>query len=389
MGLFCLADARRAGAYIETSRKTAIPKVSVSRPRIYLDHAATTPVLPQAREALVDALERWANPSSPHAEGRRAKAALEDARARIKAALGWNGDLIFTATASEAAALAFRRCREQGPKPAISTVEHDAIRAQVPTGEGWNLEVGRDGLLSPEGLSTWLHMAPGGLVAVQHANSETGIVQPIAQIGEAVDAAGSFLLVDCAQSAGKLPLPPADLLIVSSSKVGGPPGAAALLVRDLKLLVPTGGQEKGYRRGTENLPAIVGWAAALEAQAWDFDRLNRLRARLDIKLRAQGAEIVGADAGRLPTIGAYAMPGLSAMAQLVRFDALGFAVSAGSACSSGKVKTSHVLEALRAPADFAEKVIRVSFGPSTSEAEVDAFAEAWASLAHEAKARAA
>jgi cysteine desulfurase len=389
MGLFCLADARRAGAYIEASRKTAIPKVSVSRPRIYLDHAATTPVLPQARAAMVDALERWANPSSPHAEGRKAKAALEDARARIKAALGWNGELIFTATASEAAALAFRRCREQGPKPAISTVEHDAIRAQAPTGEGWNLEVGPTGLLSPEGLSSWLHIAPGGLVAVQHANSETGIVQPIAQIGEAVDAAGSFLLVDCAQSAGKLPLPPADLLIVSSSKVGGPPGAAALLVRDLKLLVPTGGQEKGYRRGTENLPAIMGWAAALEAQAWNFDRLNRLRARLDVKLAAEGAEIVGAEAGRLPTIGAYAMPELSAMAQLVCFDALGFAVSAGSACSSGKVKTSHVLEALGAAPEFADKVIRVSFGPSTSEAEVDAFAAAWASLANEAKARAA
>lgn len=361
----------------------------MSRPRIYLDHAATTPVLPQARAAMVDALGCWANPSSPHAEGRKAKVALGDARARIKAALGWNGDLIFTATASEAAALAFRRCREHGPKPAISRVEHDAIRAQVPKGEGWNLEVGPTGLLSPEGLSTWLHMAPGGLVAVQHANSETGIVQPIAQIGEAVDAAGSFLLVDCAQSAGKLPLPPADLLIVSSSKIGGPPGAAALLVRDLKLLVPTGGQEKGYRRGTENLPAILGWAAALEAQAWDFDRLNRLRARLDVKLAAEGAEIVGREAGRLPTIGAYAMPELSAMAQLVRFDALGFAVSAGSACSSGKVKTSHVLEALGAPPEFAEKVIRVSFGPSTSEAEVDAFAAAWASLAHEAKARAA
>ncbi len=338
---------------------------------------------------MAEALERWANPSSPHAEGRAAKAALEDARARIKAALGWTGDLIFTATASEAAALAFRRCHEVGPKPALTTVEHDAIRSQVPEGEGWNLFVGEDGILPPESLSQWLHIAPRGLVAVQHANSETGIVQPIAQIGEAVDAAGSFLLVDCAQSAGKIPLPPADLLIVSSSKVGGPPGAAALLVRDLKLLVPTGGQEKGYRRGTENLPAILGWAAALEAKAWDLERLLRLRARLDVKLMCEGAEIIGHDVARLPTIGAYAMNHMSAMAQLVRFDALGFAVSAGSACSSGKVKTSHVLAALGAPPEFAEKVIRVSFGPDTSEAEVDAFVKAWVSLATEAKARAA
>ncbi|UUR08549.1 cysteine desulfurase family protein [Sphingomonas glaciei] len=361
----------------------------MSRPRIYLDHAATTPVLPQARAAMAEALERWANPSSPHAEGRAAKAALEDARRRIKAALGWSGDLIFTATASEAAALAFRRCHEVGPKPALSTVEHDAIRSQVPEGEGWNLHVDENGLLAPDGLSTWLHLGGRGLIAVQHANSETGVVQPIAQIGEAVDAAGSFLLVDCAQSAGKLPMPPADLIIVSSSKVGGPPGAAALLVRDLKLLVPTGGQERGYRRGTENLPAILGWAAALEADAWDFDRLNRLRARLDVRLMCEGAEIVGQGAGRLPTIGAYAMEHMSAMAQLVQFDALGFAVSAGSACSSGKVKTSHVLAAMGAPPEFADKVIRVSFGPTTSEAEVDAFANAWTSLAASSKARAA
>ncbi len=359
------------------------------RSRIYLDHAATTPVLPQARAAVAEALERWANPSSPHAEGRAAKAALEGARARIKAALGWTGDLIFTATASEAAALAFRRCHEVGPRPALSTVEHDAVLTQVPEGEGFNLWVEKNGLVSPEALTTWLKLAPGGLLAIQHANSETGIVQRIAEISEVVDLAGSYLLVDCAQSAGKLPLPPADLLIVSSSKVGGPPGVAALLVRDLKLLVPSGGQEKGYRRGTENLPAILGWAAALEAQAWDFDRLNRLRARLDVKLMAEGANVLGLGVGRLPTIGAYAMEHMSAMAQLVRFDALGFAVSAGSACSSGKVKTSHVLAALEVPTDVADKVIRVSFGPSTSEAEVDAFAAAWASLAAEARSRAA
>jgi cysteine desulfurase len=243
----------------------------------------------------------------------------------------------------------------------------------------------------PEALTEWLRIAPGGLLAVQHANSETGIVQPIADICEVVDAVGSYLLVDCAQSAGKLPLPPADLIIASSSKIGGPPGAAALLVRDLKLLVPTGGQERGYRRGTENLPAILGWAAALEANAWDLDRLNRLRARLDVKLMCEGANVIGLETnvGRLPTIGAYAMEHMSAMAQLVRLDALGFAVSAGSACSSGKVKTSHVLAAMGAPADFADKVIRVSFGPATSEAEVDAFADAWTSIAADAKARAA
>ncbi|GAA4016208.1 cysteine desulfurase family protein [Sphingomonas swuensis] len=361
----------------------------MSASRIYLDHAATTPVLPEARAAVAEALGRWANPSSPHADGRAAKAALEDARARIKAALGWTGDLIFTATATEAADLAFARCRQQGPKPALTTVEHDAIRTQVAEGEGFDLQVGSDGLLAPEALSSWLRMIPGGLVAVQHANSETGVIQNIAAISEVVDLAGSYLLVDCAQTAGKLALPPADLLIVSSSKVGGPPGAAALLVRDLKLLVPSGGQERGYRRGTENLPAILGWAAALEARAWDMDRLGYLRGKLDSRLLLNGARLVSGIIGRIPTIGAYAMDGMSAMAQLVRLDSLGFSVSAGSACSSGKTKTSHVLAAMGMDPDVADKVIRVSFGPSTSENDVDRFAEAWSALAAEARARAA
>lgn len=364
--------------------------------RIYLDHAATTPVLPAARSAMVEALERWANPSSPHGEGRAARAALNDARRRIAAALGWNGELIFTATATEAAALAFARCWRQGPKPALSTVEHDAVRAQAPEEERWNLPVGGDGLLHPASLSEWLHLAPGGLVAVQHCNSETGVIQPIAAIGEAVDAAGSYLLVDCAQSAGKIPLPPADLLIVSSSKVGGPPGAAALLVRDLGLLVPTGGQERGYRRGTENLPAILGWAAALEAQAWDLQQLFWLRIELEGRLAAHGGvpicggEVIEInDPMRSPAIGAYYMPGMSAMAQLVRLDSMGFAVSAGSACSSGSNRPSHVMNALGLDPAFAGNVIRVSFGPNTTIEDVMTFADAWIALAEEARARAA
>jgi cysteine desulfurase len=361
----------------------------VSRQRIYLDHAATTPVLPEACAAMMDACERWANPSSPHREGRAAKAALEDARARIKAALGWTGDLIFTATASEAAALAFRRCHQVAPRPALTTVEHEAIRSQVPEGEGFNLLVDGDGRLEPHALTSWLKLAPGGMLAIQHVNSETGVTQAIAEISEVVDLAGSYLLVDCAQSAGKLPLPPADLLIASASKIGGPPGAAALLVRDLKLLVPSGGQERGYRRGTENLPAIMGWAAALEAQAWDYDRAVSLRVRLDERLMRAGAIVLAAGQPRSAWIGTYVMPGLSAMAQLVRFDGLGFAVSAGSACSSGANKVSHVLTAMGLERDLIDRTIRVSFGPSTSEQDIDAFAQAWEALASEARSRAA
>lgn len=361
----------------------------MTRPRIYLDHAATTPVLPEARAAVAEALEGWANPSSPHREGRAAKAALEGARSRIKAALGWTGDLIFTATASEAAALAFQLGRQNGARPALSAVEHDAIRAQVGQEPGCELPVAADGKLVPEALADWLGTAPGGLVAVQHVNSESGIVQPLAEIGEAVRAAGSSLLVDCAQSAGKLPPPQADLLIASSSKVGGPPGAAALLVRDLKLLVPTGGQERGYRRGTENLPAILGWAAALEAKAWDLDRLAALRRRLEQRLMDCGARALGRTDDRVPTIASYAMGGMSAMALLIRLDSLGFAVSAGSACSSGKTKTSHVLSAMGLPPEQAGEFIRVSFGPHTSVGEVDLFADAWSSLQQEVNSRAA
>jgi cysteine desulfurase len=357
--------------------------------RINLDHAATTPILPEAREAMAAAMDAWANPSSPHADGRKARALLEQAREEVRAALGWNGEVIFTSTASEAAALAFRRCHQQGPKPALSTVEHDAIRAQVPEGEGFNLAVGPNGLVDPEMLATWLRLAPGGLVAIQHCNSESGVLQPIEQISEVVDLAGSYMLVDCAQSAGKYPLPPADLLIVSSSKVGGPPGAAALLVQDLKLLVPAGGQERGYRRGTENLPAIAGFAAALSAQAWDMTAMAELRAALEERLWRHGVTTVCGGSPRSAAIGAYAMPGLSAMAQLVRLDSMGFSVSAGSACSSGTTKASHVLDALKLEPDVAANTIRVSFGPHTSMDEVMAFADAWIMLAGEAAARAA
>jgi cysteine desulfurase len=366
----------------------------MARERIYLDHAATTPVLPAARAAMAEALERWANPSSPHADGRAAHAALEDGRERIKRALGWTGELIFTSSATEAAALAFRRCWLEGPKPIISTVEHDAIRRQAPETERAAVGVGPDGLVDPEQLAFWLRLMPGGLVAVQHCNSETGVVQPIPDIIEAVDAAGSFLLVDCAQSAGKLPLPPADMIIVSAHKFGGPPGVGALLVRDLKLLVPQGGQERGYRGGTENLPAILGFAAALEAdpvglEAGYMKKQLANRLLLETRLADQGAMTVCDNSFRSPFVGSYYMPGMSAVAQLVRFDAMGISVSAGSACSSGTTKPSHVMEALKLDPAFCANVIRVSFGKDTSEADVMTFCEAWAELAAEARSRAA
>ena len=185
------------------------------------------------------------------------------------------------------------------------------------------------------------------------------------------------LFADCSQSAGKMPLPDADLIAVSAHKLGGPPGIGALLLRDLSLLTPSGGQEKGYRGGTQNLPAAAGFAVALEQDFGWLEKAARLRAMLDSEIAGAGGEVVAADSARLPTIASYRMPGKSSQAQLVRLDMAGIAVSAGSACSSGTIKPSHVLTAMGWDAQAAGEVVRVSFGPQTSEADVQRFVRAW------------
>jgi cysteine desulfurase len=350
----------------------------MSQPRIYLDHAATTPVWPEARAAMAAALEGWYNPSSPHAEGRKARAALEQARAQIAEALDWDGAIIFTSGASEALAIALQRAHA-GPR-FVSAVEHDAVFRGAP--DAPRLPVDSGGLVMLDGLD-----AVRPLVAVQQANNETGILQPLESIAEQVRALGGLLLADCAQSTGKLALPAADFIAFSAHKFGGSPGVGALLVRDLALLEPIGGQEQGYRQGTENVPAIIGMAAALAADRGWVEHAVVLRARLEQALSAAGAEIVGEGSPRIPTIGSYRMPGVPSNVQLVQFDMAGIAVSAGSACSSGTLKRGHVLAAMGWGEGRASEVVRVSFGRDTTEAEVDRFAAQWAQLA--AKQRAA
>ncbi len=335
----------------------------------YLDHAATTPLLPAAAEAMAHGFARWANPSSPHRSGRAARAALEDARARIAAALGWSGEVILTSGASEALALAIGRA--QTPLVAVSSVEHEAGLRHA--GDAARLPVDRAGLVQAG------EIAAGGLVAIQHVNNETGVIQPIAQLTAWVRDGGGVLLADCAQSAGKLALPDADLIAISAHKFGGPIGIGALLVRDWALLRPTGGQERGYRGGTENLPGALAMAAALEAGRDWLDHAAALRARLEAGILAGGGSVIGADSPRIATIGAYRLPGLSANAQLIRLDAQGIAVSAGSACSSGSLRTSHVLTAMGI--DGAGEVIRVSIGRETTAADIDRFVAAWQALA--------
>ena len=336
--------------------------------RIYLDHAATSPLRPEARAAMEQGFDLWANPSSPHAEGRKAKSALEDARERVKAALGLvqrdkTFELIFTSGASEALTIGLQQAKvgeKRIERRIVSAVEHDAVFRAAP-----DAQVFSDDIVLDERT----------ILAVQHVNSETGVINPVAQMAETVKPTGALLLSDCSQSAGKIVLPEADMLVISAHKFGGPIGIGALLVRDYNLLKPIGGHERGYRQGTENLPGAMGMAAALEAGDWQTTPQQR----------AEFAQALSADrltlGDQVDYIAALTHPSMSAQALLIRLDAAGFAVSAGSACSSGTLKKSRVLDAFGVSDDVAARTIRVSIGWSTTADDLEQFAEAWASLA--------
>ncbi|WBH16652.1 cysteine desulfurase family protein [Sphingomonas radiodurans] len=387
--------------------------------RLYLDHAATTPMTAAARDAVARGMANWANPSSPHAEGRAARAALENARAATGGAYGWRHEVLFTSGASESLGIALGRA--VAGRRVISAVEHDAVmRAageaadMVPVhGDGAiSLERLRETLTSPPfvtsevegqasgtslvadastslGTNVGRGQSNGGrpVVCVQWCNSETGVRQPIEAIADVIHAAGALLLVDAAQMPPSTDLADhADFVALSAHKRGGPPGIGALLVRDLATLTPTGGQERGYRAGTENLPAALGYAAALAEPEPDH---TALRARLDDAIERSGGIIVGKGAPRHPAIGSYRLPGLAANAQLIRLDLAGIAVSAGSACASGSLKPSHVLRAMGWSEAATREVIRVSFGRTTSAADVDRFIAAWRAIARSARMLAA
>jgi len=372
--------------------------------RIYLDHAATTPILPAAKTAVAEAMERWANPSSPHAEGRAAHAALEGARARIKDALDWTGDLIFTSGATEALAIALGRTDR---RVLASAVEHDAVFRAAP--DALIVPIAEKGEVSREALAVALLSGPPALVAVQHLNSETGVKQPVEDLAAAVRASGGLLVCDCSQSAGKIPLPDADMIVVSAHKLGGPPGIGALLVREPGMLKGIGGQEFGYRPGTQNLPGALGFAAALDQfeigvfsdgvpgalpmARWLSD-LGHQICDLEYPIGQAGGIYQPARAhGDAPSFGgwilALTIPRMSAAAQLIRFDAAGIAVSAGSACSSGSLKPSRVLKAFGVAEQDAACTIRISCGWSTSADDIERFLETWLDIASDARSRAA
>jgi cysteine desulfurase len=356
--------------------------------RIYLDHAATAPMLPAARDAVADGMARWANPSSPHAEGRAARAALEQARAAIGAGYGWAGEVLLTSGASESLAIATHRSLVE--TRIITAVEHDAVMRWFGIGTGL-VPVDADGIVDFDSLTELLPANGRALVTVQWANSETGVRQPIAEIAAIVHAAGSLLLVDAAQmpaGAGEEVAAHADFVALSAHKRGGPPGIGALLVRDLATLSPTGGQERGYRPGTENLPGALGYAAAL-AEPEPLAEMARLRALLDDAVRRSDGDVIAERAPRHAAIGGYRMPGVPSAVQLIQFDRMGFAVSAGSACASGSLKPSHVLGAMGLDELARREVTRVSFGRTTSEDEIRAFIAAWRTVAREKRRTAA
>lgn len=355
--------------------------------RLYLDHAATTPVLPQAREAMARALEGWANPSSPHSEGRLARAALERARRTIADELGWRHELILTSGGSEAIQIAASRAKVE--RRVLGPTEHDAVGAAMGS-HATVLAVDENGLIDLARLEASLSTGPA-LVAIQAANNETGVIQPLERIYPIVRGAGSLLLADCAQSAGKVPLPDADFISVASQKFGGPPGVGALLVKDFATLEPSGGQERGYRRGTENLPGAAGMAAALASHAFKdaMPHLSALRRELEQRIVEEGGTVIAGDAPRIATIGAYAMPGVASSSQLVQLDLAGISVSAGSACSSGSLRPSAVLRAMGLDPKISATVIRVSFGSDTKEGDIARFVSEWCRVKNRSKAEAA
>jgi cysteine desulfurase len=370
--------------------------------RVYLDWNATTPLRPEARAAMAEALDLCGNPSSVHAEGREARKWIEAARTTIaNAAGGLPKNLIFTSGGTEANTLALAPNLRRGEGPPVerlmvSAIEHVSVLAggRFSSERTTTIGVTRDGLVDLDELREKLRRGPPALVSIMLANNETGAVQPVREAAEMIHAAGSLLHVDAVQAFGKLALDMkelgADLLTLSAHKVGGPKGAGALLLADgvtgLEAQLRGGGQEKSRRAGTENVAGIAGFGAATSAALADLNgqarRIEGLRDRLEKGLRQTPETIVfSRSVQRLPNTTLFTVPGLRAETAVIGFDLAGIAVSSGSACSSGKVQPSHVLQAMGFDPETAEGAVRLSLGWSTQDTDIDRCLEAWRSLA--------
>jgi len=369
--------------------------------RSYFDWNATAPLRAEARFAVSDALALTGNASSVHAEGRAVRRLLEAAREQVALLVGADSkNVVFTSGATEANMLALTPSleiagrKEPRDRLFVSAIEHPSVRSggRFAPELVEELPVHSDGVVDLAALTDVIKRAARPMVSVMLANNETGVVQPVARIAEIVHAASGVLHVDAVQGAGRIDCDitefEADLVSISSHKLGGPQGAGALIRRgDIHIaepLIKGGGQERGQRAGTENVAAIAGFgAAAASVKLTDGARMSALRDRLEagIKAATPQAVIFGASAPRLPNTTSFAVPGVKAETAIIGFDLNGIAVSSGSACSSGKVQTSHVLAAMGVDPVLVRGGLRVSLGWSTTDAEIDHFLGTWNVLA--------
>jgi cysteine desulfurase len=371
--------------------------------RTYLDWNATAPLRPEARAAVVAALDLVGNPSSPHAEGRRARAVIEDARESVARLVGAKpSEVVFTSGGTEANNAVFAG---GWATIFVAGIEHDSVLAPARASGARVIElpVSDTGVVladSVRDLLTAAGKSGSSLLSLQLANNETGVLQPVAEIAALAREHGVLVHTDAVQAAGRVPVNMStlgvDLLTLSAHKIGGPKGVGVLVVRDgvnLPPLISGGSQERRRRAGTEAVAAIAGFGAAAEAAIRDLAgtaRVATLRDRLEAEVLrlAQEAVIVGANADRMPNTSSIAVPGTAAETLVIALDLAGIAVSAGAACSSGKVGTSHVLQAMGIEPGVARAAIRVSLGWSSTEADVACFVEAWAHAALRRRERA-
>lgn len=374
--------------------------------RLYLDWNATAPLHPAARDAMLRAMDIQGNPNSVHGEGRAARAAVEAARRQVASLTGAEpAHVVFTSGATEAANMVLTSEFRMGRTPLavshlyISAIEHPAVRegGRFSKDRISELPVTPDGMVDLASLETMLaaHDNASGspMVAVMLANNETGILQPVAEAAQIVQAVGGLFVVDAVQAAGRVPIDinaiGADFLILSSHKISGPKGAGALVSRGEVLmpkpLIHGGGQEKGHRSGTENTLAIMGFGAAAEAALAGLDDRNTgiaaLRDRLEegMQLAAPDVIIHGKGGARVPNTSFFTLPGLKSETGQIAFDLEGVAISAGSACSSGKVGESHVLMAMGCDPKLG--ALRISLGSTTSVEDIDRAIAAFARIA--------
>ena len=364
--------------------------------RVYFDWNATAPLRPEARAAMLAALDAPQNASSVHAEGRTARGIVEEARRKVAALAGAEpSNVIFTSGATEANMLALTPALGGVPRRErlfVSAIEHPSVRSggRFAADVIEEVSVTATGVIDLDALKQTLTRFEHPLVSVMLANNETGVVQPIRAVAELVHAAGGILHVDAVQGAGRMPVDMAalgaDLLSLSSHKIGGPQGAGALIRRtglSPEPLIKGGGQERGFRAGTENVAAIAGFGAAAEAAANSLTtepaRVAALRDRLESELRSTTPDLVifAAGIGRLPNTSLVAVPGTKAETALIAFDLKGIALSSGSACSSGKVQPSHVLAAMGVEPALARAALRISLGWETIETDLDLCLNAW------------